>query len=174
MPYRLDADSTKIQIRELFERWKIDRLDWDLDRQRDEYGRPMNGVTVRYKRTDGRGNGEWQIVRSFNLREYAQNLRACFMILDALRKAERDGVQYQGLTSSKEVATTNQAKSQNVALAEAYDIMGVMVDDPTELIEKLYKVKCQTYHPDHGGSADKFKRITEAYQTIMKSRGKTP
>ena len=61
---------------------------------------------------------------------------------------------------------------RNQDLLEAYDFLGVKVDDPIEMVDDIYKKKANFYHPDkQGGSAEKFKRLTAAYELIKKSRG---
>lgn len=49
--------------------------------------------------------------------------------------------------------------------------LGVQSDDTTEMVKKQYTLKATFYHPDkQGGDAEKFKRLTRAYEIIMKSR----
>ncbi len=102
----------------------------------------------------------------------SRNLRQCFLLLDRLRIAEQSGVQYEGLSYTKEVATTSTETGRREQLLDAYDILGVSPDDPTNLIKSVYRKKVEYYHPDkQGGDADKFKRVTAAYELIIKTRG---
>ena len=82
-------------------------------------------------------------------------------------------MRYEGLSFSKEVATSaGTERDRNQDLLEAYDFLGVKVDDPIEMVDDIYKKKANFYHPDkQGGSAEKFKRLTAAYELIKKSRG---
>jgi DnaJ-class molecular chaperone len=56
-------------------------------------------------------------------------------------------------------------------LIDAYDIVGASPDDPTDLVKELYRKKSTYYHPDKGGSRERFERLTKALETILKSRG---
>ncbi len=56
-------------------------------------------------------------------------------------------------------------------IKDALNTLGATVDDSVELIEDLYLKKATYYHPDKpGGDADKFKRLKEAYDLIMRER----
>ncbi len=95
------------------------------------------------------------------------------MLIQRLRIAEKFGVQYAGLTSSKELVAKSQDKlrSEGQLLGDAYDFLGVTPDDPTDLIKDVYRKKAMYYHPDKkGGTDEKFKRITEAFERIIRSR----
>lgn len=170
MGQRVDANRTRNDIRQMFFRWGIENF--SIAREQEEFvsGRFKRGegVTVSYFRKD-----EWQSVfcsRSI----YSENLRSIFLFLDRIRIAEKQGVAYQGLSSTKDIVpTTNQntKTEEQETLEDAYDVLGVSKDDPDELVRKVYNQKVQFYHPDHGGDQEKFKRITKALETIMKARG---
>lgn len=165
----VDIDNTRREIRHTFALWDIDPSEfeilWEEDRSSGRIVR-LPGAKVRYMR-----NGQWQEVSCYGFTTRAQNLRQCFLLLDRLRIAEQQGVQYQGLTYTKEVATTTGEAARRESLMDAYDILGVSPDDPVELIKDVYRRKTMYYHPDKGGSEEKFKRLTRSYETIMKSRG---
>ncbi len=95
-----------------------------------------------------------------------------------LRLAEQDGVQYQGLASSTDLVAAGGGQSEESqrkeATLDALDVLGVGPDDPVDLIKDIYRKKSMYYHPDKGGTDEKFKRLKEAYELIMKSRGQTP
>ncbi len=120
-------------------------------------------------------NGVWQEVNCLDFGIKSENLRQCFFLIDRLRVAEKHGVQYQGLTYTKDVATKGSAsteKQRKETLLDAYDILGASPDDPLDLIKDIYRRKSQFYHPDHGGDVERFKRLTDAYNLIMQSRTK--
>lgn len=165
----VDIDTTRRGIRRAFDIWGIDPSEWEIVYQEDRSsGRILKqpGATIRYMR-----NGQWQSISCFGFPSRAQNLRQCYFLLDRLRIAEQNGVQYQGLTFTKEVAAVNGEQSRRQDLMEAYDILGAGPDDPVDLIKDIYRRKSMFYHPDRGGNPEKFKRLTEAYELIMKSRG---
>ena len=47
-----------------------------------------------------------------------------------------------------------------------YEILEVSEDSTQEEIKEAYKKKVKEYHPDHGGSSEKFIEIVEAYETL--------
>lgn len=47
-----------------------------------------------------------------------------------------------------------------------YDILDVTKDASADVIKKQYKKKALKHHPDRGGNAEMFKKISEAYQTL--------
>jgi len=166
----VDIDKTRSEIRRQFVLWNIDPSEWEIIYQEDRSNNKiirLPGATVRYLR-----NGKWQSIYCYGFSSRGQNLRQCFFLLERLRIAEQHGVQYTGLTFTSEVATTNGEQSRRQDLMEAYDILGAAPDDPVEMVKEIYRKKSQYYHPDKpGGNPEKFKRLTEAYDSIMKSRG---
>ena len=165
----VDVDKTRSQIRHQFTLWDIDpsefEIVWEEDRSSGRIER-RPGATVRYMR-----NGQWQSISCFGFPSRSANLRQCFLLLERLRIAEQNGVQYQGLTFTRDMTTTTGETSRKESLLDAYDILGVSPDDPVELVESVFRKKSMFYHPDKGGDAAKFKRLNNAYETIMKSRG---
>ncbi|MDD5510430.1 MAG: J domain-containing protein [Dehalococcoidales bacterium] len=170
MGYPVDANRTRNDLRHMFDLWNIEQF--SIMREQEEYVsggiKRGNGVTVSYFR-----KGEWQTVFC-NLSDYARNMRSIFLFLDRVRIAEKSGISYQGLSSTKDLvkSTANGTTSEQDLLEDAYDVLGVDKSDPTELIKKVYMQKVNFYHPDRGGDAEKFKRITKAYEFIMNSREK--
>ena len=47
-----------------------------------------------------------------------------------------------------------------------YDLLGVDKDASFDQIKKAYRKKALKEHPDKGGDPDKFKEITNAYETL--------
>lgn len=166
------VDETRRQIRHQFALWDIDPSEfeilWENELKTGVGSSRLPGATVRYLR-----NGTWQTIACLSFPNRAQNLRQCYLLLQRLRIAEQQGVQYEGLTYSKELATTTGESARKESLLEAYDVLGVAPDDPVEMIKDVYRRKSMYYHPDKGGSEEKFKRLNKAYEMIMKSRGVT-
>jgi len=54
---------------------------------------------------------------------------------------------------------------------DPYYVLGVRRDDPRELVESVYKIKVKFYHPDKGGSNEKFVRLNNAWKYIKSEKG---
>ena len=169
MARTVDVDQTRREIRHTFSLWDIDPSEfeilWEEDRSSGRIIRRPE-ARIRYMR-----NGQWQEIACYGFPTRAANLRQCFLLLERLRIAEQHGVQYQGLTFTKDLATTPSEASRRETLLDAYDILGVSPDDPMDLIKSVYQKKSMFYHPDKGGDSEKFKRLTKAYELICESRG---
>ncbi len=172
MNMSVPLDKTRSDIRRAFAKWDIDPSEFEILWENDinpNAGRLAPGVTVRYLR-----DKSWQQIACYSYTTRAANLRQVFLLLDRLRIAEQQGVQYQGLTFTTAVASQgngNTEREQKEKLLDAYDILGVRPDDPVDLIKKVYLNKSNYYHPDKGGDPEKFKRLTAAYDLILKSKG---
>ena len=169
MARTVDVDRTRREIRYAFALWDISPSEFEILWEEERSGtrvirRP--GARVRYMR-----NGQWQEIACYGFPTRAENLRQCFLLLDRLRIAEQHGVQYQGLTFTKELAPADTEAIRRESILDAYDILGVSPDDPIDLIKSVYQRKSMFYHPDKGGDPEKFKRLTKAYELIMKNRG---
>ena len=169
MSRTVDVDQSRREIRHTFALWDIDpsefEIVWEEDRSSGRIQR-RPGATVRYMRA-----GKWQSVSCFTFPTRAVNLRQCFLLLDRLRVAEQQGVQYEGLSHTTDLAASSGESSRKQNILDAYDILGVSPDDPTEMIKDVFRKKSMYYHPDKGGDAEKFKRLNNAYEAVMKSRG---
>jgi len=164
------VDQTRRDIRHAFAQWDIDPSEFEIlwEEEKGSGGRTVRrpGAIVRYLR-----NGQWQTLSCYGFPTRPANLRQCFLLLDRLRIAEQHGVQYEGLAHSTEVAAPDTTSARRESILDAYDTLGAGPDDPVELIKDVYKRKTMYYHPDHGGDPEKFKRLTAAYELILKSRG---
>ena len=169
MPQVTDIDVTRQELRDMFRKWGIDRSETEILWETSKDGRRLPGAIARYLR-----NGKWQEVSCYAFPTRARNLRQIFLFLDRVRIAENNGVAYSGLSGSKELVKMDGTSAQKESLDEAYDILGASFDDPIGLIKDLYLRKSTYYHPDAGGDAEKFKRLTQAYELIMKSKEGKP
>ena len=169
MARTVEVDQTRKEIRHTFALWDIDpsefEIIWEEDRSSGRIIR-RPGARVRYMR-----NGQWQEIACYGFPTRTANLRQCYLLLDRLRIAEQHGVQYQGLTFTKDLATTTGEGARRESLMDAYDILGVSPDDPVDLIKDVFRRKSMYYHPDKGGTDEKFKRLNKAYELICESRG---
>ena len=169
----VDLGTTRRELRHQFALWDIDPSEFEVlweNQFNPNAGRLAPGVQVRYLR-----NGIWQQIACYAFTTRASNLRQIFLLIQRLRIAEQQGVQYQGLTFSREVAQAGideGERERKETLLDAYDILGVNPDDPLGMVGEIYRKKSTYYHPDKGGDPEKFKRLTAAYNLILESRGK--
>jgi hypothetical protein len=168
-----DIEQTRREIRDEFYKWEVKpenySIAWEDKGVEGRNVRYPYGVRVQYFR-----NGIKQEVSCLNYGIKNDNLRQCMYLIQRLRISEKHGVQYHGLTYSKEIVASSSVdaeKQRREDLLDAYDILGGSPDDPTDLIKELYRKKSMFYHPDKGGSAEKFKRLTDAYNLILGNRG---
>lgn len=56
-------------------------------------------------------------------------------------------------------------------LAEAYDRLGLTPDAEMGEVKATYREKVKDAHPDSGGDEERFKQVTEAYDTIRERAG---
>ncbi len=175
---RVDVERTRKDIREMFDKWGIDKseyeINWQVETLTTGMQRRLPGVTINYLR-----DGKWQTVSCFSQWNRANNLRQLYMFLDRIRKSEKVGIQYQGLSYSTEVVSSSKAsatdeRNRREDLLDAYDILGSSPDEPVELVKEIYRKKVLYYHPDKGGDTERFKRLQKAYEMIMESRGQKP
>ncbi len=162
------VDQTRKDIRHAFWQWDIDPSEFEILWEGEGAGGKLRrpGAIVRYLR-----NGQWQTISCYGFPTRPANLRQCFLLLDRLRIAEQHGVQYEGLSHSTEVAAPDTESGRRENILDAYDTLGAGPDDPVELMKDIYRRKSMYYHPDKGGDPEKFKKLTEAYELILKSRG---
>ena len=159
----ISTEQTLRDLRGMFAKWEIDLWEPIPDQQR------APGVTLRYYRA-----GSWQQVHCDAFPTRAQNLRQVYLLLDRLRIAEKNGVSYTGLTSTRELVKASPEGESKIKLQDAYFVLGVTPGDSMELIKAIYQKKATFYHPDHGGENDKFVQLQKAYETICAARGVKP
>lgn len=172
MGIRVDATRTRNDLRHMFDLWGIEQF--SILREQEEYVsggmKRGNGVTVSYLR-----KGSWQTVFC-NHGNYQENMRSIFLFLDRVRIAEKMGIAYQGLSSTKDLVSTGPAKDNGNSEAkenfeDACDVLGVEPTASFDEIDRTYKVKVQYAHPDKGGDPEKFKRIQRAYEYVKQVKG---
>lgn len=59
--------------------------------------------------------------------------------------------------------------SQSPDTMEYYNLLGVSRDAEDQEIKKAFRKKAMKEHPDRGGDAEKFKKISEAYEVLIDS-----
>ena len=159
----VDTEKTMRDLRAMFGKWEVEMWEPIPDQQR------APGLTLRYYRA-----GTWQQVHCDAFPTRAQNLRQVYLLLDRLRIAEKNGVSYTGLASTRDLVAATAEGQTKTKLQDAYFTLGVTSEDPTEMIKNIYLSKAHFYHPDHGGDKGKFIQLQQAYEAICQARGVRP
>lgn len=72
----------------------------------------------------------------------------------------------QILIASKR-STSNYTKSTQ-SYGDAYSALHILPTAPEYVIKAVYRAMAKKHHPDQGGEAEEFRRITEAYKELVK------
>ena len=161
---RVETEQTMRELRAMFDKWDVELWEPIPDQKW------LAGVTVRYYRA-----GVWQQVHCNAFPTRGQNLRQVYLLLDRLRIAEKNGVSYTGLASTRDLVAAGPNGQDKTKLQDAYFILSVTAGDPTEMIKAIYQKKATFYHPDKpGGDKDKFVQLQAAYEAICEARGVKP
>lgn len=130
---------------------------------------PLTYATDAYERQHGYGLTSWQA-----------NIRACALALEALRAVDRYGVsgrgeQYRGWNAiaTKPAEMTRDQAAEFLALwaADLRFTAAALLLDPA-LVGRAWKVAAQRTHPDAGGDADTFSRLTLARELLEREAGR--
>ena len=152
------VSQTLVDLRSLFGKWDIE--DWEPVPA--EQG---PGYAIRYFR-----NKVWTEIGSFNQPTKAMNLRVCFQVVDNMFRWEARGVtgivKGTAFMGGQDLVATKRTETES--FDEACAVLGVEPDASFEEVKRVYAVKAQYAHPDHGGDAERFKRIQKAYEFIGK------
>lgn len=62
---------------------------------------------------------------------------------------------------------TGERAASGVPPAEAYRRLGLEPDADEDAIRAAYRRKVKEVHPDRGGDEDEFRRVTDAYETLL-------
>lgn len=88
-----------------------------------------------------------------------------------------DHVDYSSLPEEIQlrIAALNSATSQlriqgRLDPATPHEVLFVLPSAPWEVVRAAYKALAQIHHPDHGGEAERFVEIHNAYEELRKAR----
>lgn len=111
--------------------------------------------------------------------DFADNVYAIALGLEALRKVERygianDGQQYRGYSALGAGTVMGAPMDRDEAarvLADLADSSGVLAGSDILAgrvpVDEAYRLAARETHPDHGGDADLFRRATEARDVLV-------
>lgn len=149
-------EETRRDIEDVFRKWGID-----------EYRIPRNGgkgesgpATVHYWLNDQK-----QDLSCSRFHYYRENLRALYMILNALRLAQERGILRELARAAAALLGPGEPQKR-----PAHEILGVYPDAPVEVAEAAYKALARLRHPDHGGTEEEMKMLNDAIARFRQER----
>ena len=159
MSYKLTTPipwrETREALTETMRLWGVD--DWNLIKEKDERGRELPGVTLRYVLRDR----EVRLMMAKQARAQ-DNLRVLYLSVEAMRKNELRGLGEVLADAYKQLSAPNGARSQ---LPE--EVLGVRADAPPEVVEAAYRALAKVRHPDMGGSNAAMAELTAARDALL-------
>lgn len=106
-------------------------------------------------------NGKPRVIACDVWRTVRENLRAVGLAYASLRQIERTG-------ASELLERAFQGFARLPAAADCWSILGISGPGaPRAAIDARFRELALQYHPDRGGDANTFKRITEAYHQAI-------
>lgn len=108
---------------------------------------------------------------AWRFHHWHDNLRAIALGLEALRKVDRYGItehgeQYQGWSGLPPARPMGAAWTEDVALA----VLGLhRIDATPDRIRAAWRELSRKHHPDAGGDAEAFRRLTDARDYLLGS-----
>jgi hypothetical protein len=105
-------------------------------------------------------NGKPRVIACDVWRTARENLRAIGLAYASLRQIERTG-------ASELLERAFQGFARLPAAADCWSVLGVQRGATRETISERFRELAIQHHPDKGGDANTFKRITEAYHQAI-------
>ncbi|KKM51397.1 hypothetical protein LCGC14_1555530 [marine sediment metagenome] len=141
---------TRHDIDETFAKWGIDEYRVPRD-GRGDYG---EATVIFYV------NDQKQDLSCSRFSYYRDNLRAVYLILESLRKAQERGI-------LQELARAAIAMlPPGVVKRLPHDVLGVATNAPLTVAEAAYRALAKERHPDIGGSNEAMRELIEAIEAI--------
>ena len=141
--------------------------DWGVEDYEPIPGEDGRSYAIRYLR-----GKVWMEISSSLQPTKAQNLRALYWAIHNLKTWGERGLTglAGGVTFVGGLVPTGKGGDRE-SFDEACEILGVDHDAPVEEIKRIFQIKVQRHHPDHGGDPERFKRLQKAYDLILKVKG---
>lgn len=148
------VSETLRDLRRVMQQWGVE----DYETIPGDDGRTYS---VRYLR-----GGVWCEVKSRLQPTKAQNARQVLQVVQYLKLWGERGVEglAQGTTFIGGLVPVKANSTEG--FDEACATLGVEPTATMDEVEKVWRVKVQFAHPDHGGDAERFKRLQRAYEVI--------
>lgn len=149
--------STQQTIRELgqtFRMWGV--TDWDI-----HYTAKESKVSLWYMKNGRRVTLEMDTQKSSK-----DNLRVLYLAIDAMRLNDKRGIGEVVAQAYKQL----EAPEGEIVVTDPYQLLGIREDTDLETAEAMYKIKSKKAHPDGGGNARDFEKLTKAIEIIREQR----
>lgn len=155
------VSETLTELRELFKKQEIE----DFESIPAATGL---GYSVRYLR-----GSNWTEIGSTLQPSKADNLRVCFQVIDNMFRWEKRGVSglVKGTSFIGGALVVTVKANERESFDEACGVLGIEPSASGEEIKRIFQVKAQYVHADHGGSDERMKRLQKAYDLVMKVKG---
>jgi hypothetical protein len=157
---KVHADDTRAQIRDCFRKWGV--KDFDIIRQQRNHN-GHEGARIEYY-----ANSQRQSMGCDRFWDYRTNLRALYLILNALRLAAERGILEELARAA--LAMLPEAKRKR----PAWEVLGIQPDAPLDVAEAVYKALAKKHHPDAGGSDEAMKELNEAFEAFRSDANNGP
>lgn len=148
-------EETRRDIEDVFRKWGID-----------EFRIPRNGkgewgpATILYWLNDQK-----QELSCSRFQYYRENLRALYLILNALRLAQERGILRELARAAAALLGPGEPQKR-----PSHEILGIFPDAPLEVAEAAYRALARLRHPDHGGTEEDMKALNEAIARFRQER----
>lgn len=158
MSTRKSPDETRGDIRETFRKWRsVEEFD----------------IVPRDPATDGSTvefwvRGDKRTLTCTRFYSYRVNIRAVYLTLEALRKAEERGILRELVAAA---AGFLEAPKGERAKRPWFEVLAVTSTSPIEVVKAAYKALSRKAHPDGGGSDELMAELNQALEDAEKERG---
>lgn len=152
---------TKAELRQCMAQWQV--ISWDIECETTRYSDWLSDedkrrVVVWYVHPE---TGEEKRMETDRLERPMDNLRAIYLTLDDIRRAEKRGL--------GELMRQHFAALPAPKVRDPYELLGIRPDADRETIDAVYRSKAKRLHPDTGGYNEAMAELTAAYE-LVKSR----
>jgi hypothetical protein len=153
---RKSPTETRQDIEEVFRKWGI----YEYRIPRDSKARDGPARVIFYV------NDAPHELNCMRFHEYAENLRAIYLILDSLRKAHDRGI----LSELARAAIAFLPPGSATVKRAWYEVLGVTPTTPMTVVKAAYKALASERHPDAGGSDEAMSELNAAYEEYRRER----
>lgn len=123
---------------------------------------PDPGVAVYWTARDAKGNPLPRVIPCDHWHTVRENVRALGMAIDYIR-----GLKRCGAGEIQDRAFSGFARLPEQSGEDCYAVLGLRLGATREQVTARLRELTRTEHPDHGGSTERFQRLTRAYHEAL-------